>query len=45
MAASARPGTDLNRKVISIVMTQSSDFLFNGGLVAFRSAVYRAAGS
>ncbi len=33
---------DPNRDVISIVMTQSSNFLFNGGLTAYRSAVYRA---
>ncbi|HEV7691666.1 MAG TPA: serine hydrolase domain-containing protein [Hyphomonadaceae bacterium] len=34
--------TDPNRKIISIVMTQSPDFLFNGGLAAYRSAVYKA---
>jgi CubicO group peptidase (beta-lactamase class C family) len=31
---------DPNRKLISIVMTQSSDFLFNGGLDAFWRGVY-----
>ena len=31
-----------SRDVISIVMTQCTDFLFDGGLAAYRSAVYRA---
>jgi CubicO group peptidase (beta-lactamase class C family) len=34
--------TDPNRNVISIVMTQSSDFLFNGALEHYRAAVYAA---
>ena len=34
--------TDPNRKVISIVMTQGSNVLFNGALPAYRSAVYKA---
>jgi hypothetical protein len=33
---------DPNRKVIAIVMTQSSDFLFNGGIDAFSRGVYAA---
>ncbi len=33
---------DPNRKLIAIVMTQSSDFLFNGGLDAFWRGVYAA---
>lgn len=33
---------DPNRDVISIVMTQHTDFLFDGGLAAYRSAVYQA---
>jgi CubicO group peptidase (beta-lactamase class C family) len=34
--------TDPNRDVISIVMTQSSNFLFNGARDRFRAAVYAA---
>lgn len=34
---------DPNRKLIAIVMTQSSNFLFNGGLDAFWRGVYAAA--
>jgi CubicO group peptidase (beta-lactamase class C family) len=34
---------DPNRKLIAIVMTQSSDFLFNGGLDEFWRGVYAAA--
>jgi len=33
---------DPNRKLVAIVMTQSSDFLFNGGLDAFWRGVYAA---
>jgi CubicO group peptidase (beta-lactamase class C family) len=33
---------DPDRDVISIVMTQCTDFLFDGGLAAYRSAVYQA---
>lgn len=36
MAFDATPPRD----VVAIVMTQSSDFLFNGGLVAFFRGVY-----
>jgi CubicO group peptidase (beta-lactamase class C family) len=36
---------DPNRKLISIVMTQSSDFLFSGALDAYWRAVYGALGS
>ena len=34
--------TDPSRDVTAIVMTQSSDFLFNGGRDGFRAAVYQA---
>jgi hypothetical protein len=34
---------DRDRKLISIVMTQSSDFLFMGALDAYWQAVYAAA--
>jgi CubicO group peptidase (beta-lactamase class C family) len=34
--------TDPNRNLVSIVMTQSSDFLFNGALERYRAAVYAA---
>jgi CubicO group peptidase (beta-lactamase class C family) len=33
---------DPNRKLIAVVMTQSADFLFNGGLDAFWRGVYAA---
>jgi hypothetical protein len=33
---------DPNRKLIAVVMTQSSDFLFNGGMEAFWRGVYAA---
>lgn len=32
--------TDPNRNLVSIVMTQSSDFLFDGALERYRAAVY-----
>jgi CubicO group peptidase (beta-lactamase class C family) len=35
--------SDPNRKLIAIVMTQSSNFLFNGGVDAFWRGVYAAA--
>lgn len=35
---------DPNRKLISIVMTQSTDFLFSGALDAYRQAVSQAVG-
>ncbi|MEA2698430.1 MAG: hypothetical protein QOI66_2701 [Myxococcales bacterium] len=35
--------SDANRKLIAIVMTQSSNFLFNGGADAFWRGVYAAA--